>query len=66
MKKEFKFQPQKLPIDISEKNEVLQVRLLLSQQWRMRMAGNLHLINSISQTSLVTPDFFYIETFLHL
>ena len=37
--------------------------LLLWQQWRFNMAENEHLIQFISQTSLVIPIFF-IQTFL--
>ena len=69
-------------MDISEKNEanlcieylsghqVLSIDkvlcLLLWLQWRIKIAENLYLIQFISQTSSVTPDFFYIETFLYL
>ena len=33
--------------------------LLIWQQWRFKMAESLHLIQFISKTSLVTPDFFF-------
>ena len=42
------------------------LRLLLWQQWRNKMAENVHFIQFISQTNPVTPDFFSIKTFLHL
>ena len=36
---------------------------MLWQKWRIKIAANLHLIQFISQTNSVSPDFFYITTF---